>query len=48
MMMEIELMILFYLTKHFQKFNTIVRIPEDVPTLRTKMQAEELAKHTKA
>ncbi|XP_049881488.1 sodium- and chloride-dependent GABA transporter 1 [Pectinophora gossypiella] len=32
-----------------EKFNTIVRIPEDVPTLRTKMQAEELAKHgTKA
>ncbi|XP_052753085.1 sodium- and chloride-dependent GABA transporter 1 [Galleria mellonella] len=31
-----------------EKFNTIVRIPEDVPSLRTKMQAEELAKHGKA
>ncbi|XP_004923491.1 sodium- and chloride-dependent GABA transporter 1 [Bombyx mandarina] len=31
-----------------EKFNTIVRIPEDVPSLRTKMQAEEQAKHGKA
>ncbi|CAF4901850.1 unnamed protein product [Pieris macdunnoughi] len=31
-----------------EKFHTIVRIPEDVPALRTKMQAEELAKHGKA
>ncbi|KAJ8707500.1 hypothetical protein PYW08_010752 [Mythimna loreyi] len=30
-----------------EKFHKIVRIPEDVPTLRTKMQAEELAKHNK-
>ncbi|KAH9643954.1 hypothetical protein HF086_016504 [Spodoptera exigua] len=30
------------------KFNKIVRIPEDVPSLRTKMQAEEQAKHCKA
>ncbi|CAH0731665.1 unnamed protein product, partial [Brenthis ino] len=28
-----------------EKFHTIVRIPEDVPALRTKMQAEEQAKH---
>ncbi|CAH2243698.1 sodium- and chloride-dependent GABA transporter 1 [Pararge aegeria] len=28
-----------------EKFHTIVRIPEDVPTLRTKMRAEEQAKH---
>ncbi|XP_028175935.1 sodium- and chloride-dependent GABA transporter 1 [Ostrinia nubilalis] len=28
-----------------EKFHKIVRIPEDVPSLRTKMQAEELAKH---
>ncbi|CAH0599182.1 unnamed protein product [Chrysodeixis includens] len=28
-----------------EKFNKIVRIPEDVPSLRTKMQAEEQAKH---
>ncbi|CAG9796062.1 unnamed protein product [Diatraea saccharalis] len=32
----------------YMKFNKIVRIPEDVPTLRAKMQAEELAKHNKA
>ncbi|CAK1546755.1 unnamed protein product [Leptosia nina] len=31
-----------------EKFHTIVRIPEDVPALRTKMQAEEQAKHGKA
>ncbi|CAH0697627.1 unnamed protein product [Spodoptera exigua] len=31
-----------------EKFNKIVRIPEDVPSLRTKMQAEEQAKHCKA
>ncbi|CAH1643972.1 unnamed protein product [Spodoptera littoralis] len=31
-----------------EKFNKIVRIPEDVPSLRTKMQAEEQAKHSKA
>ncbi|XP_050685598.1 sodium- and chloride-dependent GABA transporter 1 [Leptidea sinapis] len=31
-----------------EKFHTIVRIPEDVPSLRTKMQAEEQAKHGKA
>ncbi|XP_022130989.1 sodium- and chloride-dependent GABA transporter 1 [Pieris rapae] len=31
-----------------EKFHTIVRIPEDVPALRTKMQAEEIAKHGKA
>ncbi|KAL4712522.1 hypothetical protein ACJJTC_007538 [Scirpophaga incertulas] len=31
-----------------EKFYKIVRIPEDVPALRTKMQAEELAKHTQA
>lgn len=30
-----------------EKFNKIVRIPEDVPSLRTKMQAEEQAKHAK-
>ncbi|XP_041983679.1 sodium- and chloride-dependent GABA transporter 1 [Aricia agestis] len=30
-----------------EKFHTIVRIPEDVPALRTKMQAEEQAKHAK-
>ncbi|XP_075987211.1 sodium- and chloride-dependent GABA transporter [Anticarsia gemmatalis] len=28
-----------------EKFHKIVRIPEDVPSLRTKMQAEEQAKH---
>ncbi|XP_023953102.1 sodium- and chloride-dependent GABA transporter 1 [Bicyclus anynana] len=31
-----------------EKFHTIVRIPEDVPTLRTKMRAEEQAKHASA
>ncbi|XP_047037404.1 sodium- and chloride-dependent GABA transporter 1 [Helicoverpa zea] len=31
-----------------EKFHKIVRIPEDVPSLRTKMQAEEQAKHNKA
>ncbi|XP_045456543.1 sodium- and chloride-dependent GABA transporter 1 [Melitaea cinxia] len=30
---------------NMEKFHTIVRIPEDVPSLRTKMQAEEQAKH---
>ncbi|XP_073958697.1 sodium- and chloride-dependent GABA transporter [Choristoneura fumiferana] len=29
-----------------EKFYTIVRIPEDVPSLRTKMQAEEIQKHS--
>ncbi|XP_050357080.1 sodium- and chloride-dependent GABA transporter 1 [Nymphalis io] len=33
---------------NMEKFHTIVRIPEDVPALRTKMQEEEQAKHGKA
>ncbi|CAG9570361.1 unnamed protein product [Danaus chrysippus] len=33
---------------NMEKFHKIVRIPEDVPTLRTKMQAEEQAKHASA